>query len=869
MKLIKELFLLFLCLLIIISCSNKKSDICINTEIISDESLIRLDSRMLFSSVVNNSPGDGTDADVNPPRFRWFYTPPAFDMPLRFNPFRFCFQVSGDKEFTSLVVDKETEFNFYNELAPFEEGKEYYWRVGYLLKGEKEPSSWSKVFSVNIPAGTPKWDRTALINPDFGGHPRLLFREDQLAELKRIAKESPVFNNQIIPVANQMLEHKWWGNWPETDSDNPEYTYNYYFHLSQKLIQTAFAYLITGEEKYSYVLDIWKMIASYRKGGASSPEGMGKGEDADSEDNTSITEFMACVYDWFYGQLAPEERTLFEKSLEWRINNWMHEFRWGGAIFTDGSEHPKISRSSLAIGGAGHSWEGSLATFTASIALYEKSEIARRYFHWIANYLISVGETVAQNGGYDHGAYYGQSHLKWLVYQLMYLNTALPELELGKNPLYKQYGDFFTSLVPVGMEYSHFGRISQHGAGMAMRSEVFNLLAFLTSNGEFLQNWENIGGKENFDWRQWIHVAAPLQFRKKILPVRQSQTKFIFPATGFVMAHQYPPGESKAFQEGVGVIFCCRPGRGDEYNNENSFQLYAYGQHCNYGGHSGDENPYGFQTIAHNTILVDGIGQTITPESRNDGYRGAIIAYREGSNYTYWVGDATNAYPKSEVKVSRKGWSAKSQIDYDKRLFGEEGAPKVERFRRHMLFMRDKYLVVFDDLKTASERPSVFSWRYRVLPECDPEYNPQQGLLSYILNDVKVMVKHVASPELIEFEDLKGLDQFINPVTGNNYLNNNKYTALDMEDKRYREKVCAHNFWFTSKKAESDFHFLTVIYPVQPGTSEPEISRLDDYTVKIEKNGESDIISFDKNTKYPATLVVDLDAFRKPIQFEN
>ncbi len=489
--------------------------------------------------------------------------------------------------------------------------------------------------------------------------------------------------------------------------------------------------------------------------------------------------------------------------------------------------------------------------------------MAREYFHWIVNYIISVGEKCAQNGGYDLGAHYGQSHMKWLIYQLMYLNGALPELRMGENPLYKQYGEFFMGLVPVGMKYSHFGRISSHGAGIEMRKEVFNLLAYLTKSGEILNNWINDGEKKRFSYRPWIHVAAPLHFKGVLKPVPSAQTKFIFPATGFVMAHRYPPGDPRAFKEGVGVISCCRPNRGDGYNNENTFQIYAYGQHCNYGGHSGDENPYGFQTIAHNTIMVDGIGQTITEESRQAGYRGVLLAYKEGEGYTYWMGDATNAYPRGTELVSDHRY----QIDYDDRLFGDKGAPKLERFRRHMLFMRDKYLVVYDDLKTAPERPSRFSWRYRVLPETDARYDAKDGLLSYSLDDVKVFVKHVAFPDSIDFTDMNDMDQFRNPITGNDYLTNNDYTKPDMEQEKYRSKVCYHNFWFTTRTPQSEHHFLAVVYPVKPGTNDPIITRLDDSTVKVEKDGEIDIISFDKDTEFPATLIVDLDAFRQPVLF--
>ena len=842
-----------------------------NTNVIGGEALIKLNSRMLFSSYVNNSPGNGMDAEVNPPRFRWYYVPNPVEMKSLIKPSTFRFQIADDKVFENPIVNVVTEVNFYNELAPLPEGKTYYWRVGYILDGESEPSTWSDTFTVNIAKGTPKWDRTSLSNPSFiGEHPRLLFKKNQLKELRKIAKDNPVFK-EMITVAEEMRQHKWWNGWPKNDRTVPEFTRSksesnkYLWEISRELTQTAFVYLVTEDERYKNILDIWTTIADYPKSGPGSPEGMGGGY-AESEDNTSITEYLACVYDWFYDELTPKQREKFEKSLEWRIKDFMYNFRWGGAIFTGGSKEPMVGKASIAIAGSGHSWEGAMDTFPAAIALYDKSKYAQEYFHWIANYIIGIGELIAQNGGYDLGAHYGQSHMKWLIYQLMYLNSAMPELQLGVNPLYQQYADFFIGLVPIGMEHSHFGRISSHGAGMNHRQEVFDLLAYLTGSGEILNTWKNGGEKKSFRWRPWIHATAPLQFKNELKPVTSSKTKFIFPATGYVMLHQYPPGEKKAFNEGVGVIFCSRPNRGDEYNDENTFQIYAYGQSLNYGGHSGDENPYGFQTIAHNTIMVDGIGQTITEESRKAGYRATVLAYSEGDNYIYWMGDATKAYPRKTEIAKRGGWSSKTQIDYDSTLFGKKGAPKLERFRRHMLFMRDKYLVVYDDLKTEPERPSRFSWRYRVLPECETNYDAKEGLLTYLLGDVKVLVKQIASPETLKFIDLRDLDQYKNPITGKDYLKN-KWVALNMQREEYRKMVCQHNFWFTTKESYSDYHFLTVVYPVKPGTEDPIITRLDDNTVKVEKDGDTDIISFDKGTKFPSTLIVNLESFRKSVSF--
>ncbi len=846
------------------------------TKVIGNEALIKLDSRMRFSSYVNNSPGDGMNVEVDPPLFRWYYVmnPEKVHWPI--DPYMFQFQIADNKDFKYPIVNVKTEMNVYNELSSLPEGKTYYWHVGYVPKGKKVPEEWTKTFSFNITEGTPKWDRSMLCHPDLGGHPRLLFRKSQLNRLRKIVVDEPIYKN-MVEVADSMTHTKWWNNFPTNPMTVPEFSaqkgeeeYKYLWFLSKKLMQTGFVYLMTEDKKYSYILNIWTAIASYPKGGPGSPEGMGGGYSI-SEDNTSITEYLACIYDWFYDQLTPAQRKVFEKSLEWRLKSWMYDYHWGGALYTNGSKNPKVGIPSIAVSSLGHSWEGSMDTFPATIAIYEKSELARRFFHWVSNYLIGVGEIAAENGGYNLGAGYGQSHMKWLVYQLMYLKGALPSLHLEENPRYKEYANFFIGLVPVGMSISPFGRTAMHGAGMVYRKEVFDLLAYLTEDGNILYNWENVKIEPELRWRQWIHAAAPVQFNGELKPVPSDKTRYVFPATGFVMVHEYNPSEKKAFKDGIGIMFCSCPERGHEYNDANTFQMYAYGQYLNYGGHSGDENPYGCQTIAHNTIMVDGIGQTITEQSRKQGYLAVLMAYENGKDFTYWMGDATSAYPRHEEIVTRnaagnQSWASRTQINYTNKLFGPKGAPQLERFRRHMLFMRNKYLIIYDDLKTDPDRPSRFSWRYRVLQNGHPHYDAAKGLLTYKLGNVKVFLKQIAYPDSLQFLDLKGLDQYKNPITGMDYLKN-KWVAHDMKNPEYRKCVCSDNYWFTTKNLESNDHFMVVIYPVKPGTEDPVITRLDDNTVKVEKDGETDIVSFDPSTKFPATLKVDLNSFRGPITF--
>ncbi len=881
--------MIIVALFLAVGCQSQPKDIEITQSApvkISSEALLAPDNQMLWGAAINRAPGDKVLADVNPPRFRWAYVPNMREVMLA-DPgprdlqvlYNFRFQIADEPTFKKPIVNVDTEFNCYNELAPLPEGKTYYWRIGYMcqvfapngvadaataqIKLETEPGEWSVVRSFDIAAGTPKWDRSALKNPKFGPHPRMPFAKDQIETLRELIKNDPqtkaIFKESIALPAEEILEHPQWNNWPETDTDD---RVSKYFFVGRNLMQAAMVYKITGDPKYKNAVDIFATIATYPPGGRSSPEGMGGDK---SEDSTSLTEYLALAYEWFYDDYTPAQRKAFEDSLQWRLDKWMNEYQWGGTYYnmveTDHYTGPIANMSSMLISGGGHSWEGTMASLPAAISLYEKSEIARRFFHITVNYLIGIGEINSQFGGYNLGCSYGQSHLKWMLYQTMYVNAALPELQIFKNPYYKQVGEYFTALVPIGLPSAPWGRIDSQGSGVSHRKEVFRLLAYITGDPILLQNWMNAGGSDYFNWRAWVHVAAPLHFSGTLEPQTGTQTRYMFPLTGYAMAHKFPPTDPKAFTDGAGVIFRCYPAPsagGAVYYNESAFQFYAYGELINFGGGTGGAEPHGFHTMSHNTILVDGIGQAPVGRDRWDiGYRGVMMAESKGDDYVYWMGDATMCYPRTPARVS--SWVVK----FDPEVYGKLAVPNLKRFRRHILFVRDKYVLVFDDLATEKGKPSKFNWLWHVLQKGEAKYDAKLGRVEYPAGDVNVILQHISRPGEIEYQNYQDLEGLVNPVTGEDFRKN-KHTAKELEDPRWSKFVPQHNMWFTNKEPAEQFNFFTVIYPVTPGEKAPAITRLDDLTVKIQDADGTDIVSFDPETTHPATIVVDLPAMRGP-----
>lgn len=141
--------------------------------------------------------------------------------------------------------------------------------------------------------------------------------------------------------------------------------------------------------------------------------------------------------------------------------------------------------------------------------------------------------------------------------------------------------------------------------------------------------------------------------------------------------------------------------------NQNAFNTFFGGKAIFYSsghrtGFTDDHCMYAYRnTRAHNSILVNGMGQKIGTE----GY-GWIPRYYEGEEISYVVGDASNAYGK----VVSPLWLERG------RLSGTQFTPekgwdenKLEFFRRHIVQLgRSGLFVVYDEL--AGKEP--VKWNY-------------------------------------------------------------------------------------------------------------------------------------------------------------
>jgi hypothetical protein len=596
--------------------------------------------------------------------------------------------------------------------------------------------------------------------------------------------------------------------------------------MGRDMTYVAFAYRFTGEAKYAGVKGRLLTMASWPKGGYASPEGAG----AQDKWPTHLTEYFALMLDWLWDDFTAAERQLIISSLDWRIDHTINSYAWHKKNGT------KMNIGSVATLCASHPFENLMTTIPGCIAIYEYSDAAKLGLELGINYLIGVTNGFGLDEGWNEGLGYGNGKMKWLMDAASYCNIAFPALHLEKNPLLADLGDFFCRISPVGMQHGSWGnRGFNYTDWTAGRMCNMRRLAYMVGDGRFLANFYN--SKEllnrrdydSFTFHHWIEYVLPFYYQRPELQVEDECTK-LFKIASWVTADSQPPSSYEAYKDAVGITFHCRPAGGYSHSfwNENAFDIYAYGQVIAHGGGSTmNQDSHANDSMSHNTVLINGIGQyqdRLCNKLKRAGY---ISAFKKDNDYVYWAGDATSAYKE---------------------------VPYLKRFLRHVLFVKNRYFVIFDDLEVDKDNPSTFQWLYHFYPETDLQFDPEKFEFDYQIGQTRVKMAHIAVPQELTFEDRQGMDGLINPITGKDYRQGWQEVA---KEKNRTLPLFAHNLWISNRTPVTQHHFLVVIFPYREGEHEPAITRLDDFTIRVESSDISDVISFVRNCPYEPDIVID------------
>jgi hypothetical protein len=658
---------------------------------------------------------------------------------------------------------------------------------------------------------------------------------------------------------------------------------------------------------------------------------------------------LAYGYDWFNDDLTDAEKTTILKTLEASLKS---------AMFTDGiiykaydasasrcdysdpeTSYPwgkTVLSESIFMGGDSHAMSSIYSRIPVALSCYMDSDICKQYWEIAGNFMIGVTYPFSPDGAPNAGSGYTMGHLTPVnesggaIRGYMVADLALPNAQLSKNPFWKEAVKYFDKFSPAGYhtwgdQWTDYGG-TDHGLA-AMLGGVW--LARYTKDPVYathvrtdIARFSSVLGMDeanqsdgrNFEWFP-LMKAFP-----KVTTVAQTANKnSVYPVDGYAFGCSYPQSSLDCFQKGVGFTFVAKPrgiGRGGHAAySDLSFDIWAYGSNVTAGSGTSESTqtdvPWIYHPMQRNSLLVDGLGEH-PPTVANQPYFNRIFACQgaEGcapakGNYVYVAADGTNAYPIAPDIQLDYGYGFYMDFDHGLAHYKNSPLAGLEKVRRHILFVKNKYFVIYDDL--ASSKPVTFTWLYHILKpgfdlntylNDDLDLNESDGSFTYksnvqkvildferysntfpygspyyafwraarnfvwttqeraamVVPDVNVFVKHIEDPASLTIDNRTGRNRQINPFTGEQF--NDPTAGGFREDMKYGteaylpagQDLRTNALWFNSKHKQTRYHFMTVIYPKNPAEAalpDPQIIRLDDYTAKvINPDGTEDIISF-------------------------
>jgi hypothetical protein len=809
-------------------------------EVIGRNANIGLPPSAEWSSVVNFRPGDGETVTINPPRFSWSYTPDPRNSNADTTARMFQFQVADNAQFLAPVVDIRTACNFYNFLAPFASNK-LFWRVGYAgLTGPV--TEWSAVRQFTVGSGAIPWDRSMLAKTDYlsakGAHPHILFNASNRAAVASYLSKNYASNwASIISIADQTIAAAWWPSTMPASGVMSEEVW------ATRIGNVAFAWQMTRDPKYDDAGAALVVLAN-RYVATNGPN-----LDFISAANfASELRSLAMGYDWLYDVMDATQRATVLNALSLRCHFITNHYAiW----YRTTNGNLSVDNTSLAKKGESHGFYNFYTTIEAALAGYNESTDCREMFDLGINYMIGVTYTFGANGCPNQGRDYGyDAHFNNadMLPTHMRLQISFPEAQFQLNPYWNNAVDWWDRLLPVA--YTQLNEA--WGDGNVTESSWARFgrkLATFTGSGVAWQHRQNQRALPPYsDYPEAeIYPTFPFLYHFAVpVPVDSPTGGRIFPVDGWVTSSSLPTNSRKGFEDGVGFILQARPygcEGGHSHFNDLSFELWAYGANLTDAGAS--MTPYAKIPYCHYSLMVNGLGTVQPNGSPVVPYYSRFLAYKETEGYTYVAADGLNAYPRTNFTP----WGYLMPASFSQ---FHAGAPlaALEKVNRHILFMRKKYFVIYDDMASAQE--STFTWLYHVLPNT-VTLDAGNAAFTYTVpnssgGNVKVQVVHITDPAALQVRHLTGLEVASNPITGENY-----YASGDNIHR-------ASALWISNKSPIKQFHFLTVIYPSKPDSPMVQIQRLDDFTVKVINGSEEDVISFDGDTTQAATVIVDVSA---------
>ena len=608
------------------------------------------------------------------------------------NPTFYSYRMSQDKSFpenrtTRLDNHPWAVFNPHQRLAP----GTWFWQY------RSNKTDWSEILSFRISGEVPVRE-----TPSFAGllskipkkHPRVLVPDGNLEFLrnrnrgnedwKRLLHAAEKMLSADLPEEKLGIAARRGSTKVEQKKLALDASKKLGSHVQRGIDPLVKAYVLTGEEKYGRAAIDWALkVASYDPNGVSSVNNF-----ADSQCMLQL----ALVYDACYQLLSPGQRELLLSGIVPRAHRFY--LRWRNML------EAKVF--------SGHVWQHILERmFKTSLAVMDEVPDAKTWLHFLYDVYLARSPVLGpDDGGWWNGNHYVELNGITLLDIPMYL-----EMWTGRNFLDSPFYDN----LPFWLIYSFPANSYSEGFGNGTEKQFgqkLGVLGFMDAlsrikqhpyarwyaehqlkNGAISKGWDQFyfgerpAKKEHTiyddDEFRWFRIKWDLPDLPPLSdPVDQLPLARDFRETGTVNMHTNLVEAADNLM--VSIRSSPYGSTSHAHADQNSFNIQYGGQKLFYNsGYRPSMGVPHYQewfkaTIGHNSVLIDGKGQ---PGGSGESY-GWIARFLQGGAISYALGDASRAYDNKFKEPQKAG---------------------MKLFRRHLVFLRPSYIVVYDELEAGHE----------------------------------------------------------------------------------------------------------------------------------------------------------------------
>ncbi len=605
------------------------------------------------NSEVDYYPAHGHRSSTNPSAFIWLPDDRAD---------RYILQYSQSQTFdpveTVTVRDLDITVHVPTELM---EPGTWYWRYGYN-DGERDHFSRKRRYEIPETATPfPFIPAEEVIERIPRHRPRLGFTPEQVEEIRSDTQGrfSP-FTGEVIKEAEEILAineslFEEPDPWEEYDDPNMAYVnaWRSMRPYTQRMVTSALAYVYTGDERFA--AEARRRLLHFMTWDVEGPSRA----IPPAELGMDIAENATPVFDWIYDALSEEEQEKCKRVLASRMKQISYDVHRSRPMET----RPYSSHQNRMMGFV---LEGSI------VLAHDVPEVA----DWLDYTMKLMWSTYPpwgySDGGWHQGISYWGSYIQRMI-------RAVAELDRYGIPIKEK--PFFQNTGWFGL-YAAYPNRPTRAFGDGQAGPVGE------AHGRLMYALSSLYQNPYFRWHAETSNATPTG-RDALLhydpdlpasPPDDLPQSRAFKDVGIVAMHSNMSDPD----DNVMMLFRSDPIGAFSHNfpAQNAFVIEAFGEPLaiSTGSRQLHGSPHHSQwmwsTYAHNSLLVDGEGQVI----RDPFPFGRIVAYEEQGGYVYTMGDASEAY------INR-----------------------LERFDRHVLFVRPDYFVIIDDLET-KDNVSTFQW---------------------------------------------------------------------------------------------------------------------------------------------------------------